>query len=66
MGNGNVVALQDPSELAKISQKAQEVAMARVLLVGYDPETVDYSNPALPPDLALARSIRVDASLDRL
>jgi hypothetical protein len=25
--------------------------MARVLLVGYDPETVDYSNPALPPGL---------------
>ncbi|MGD0431673.1 MAG: hypothetical protein ABSA58_11340 [Acetobacteraceae bacterium] len=25
--------------------------MARVLLVGYDPETVDYSNPALPPGM---------------
>jgi hypothetical protein len=25
--------------------------MARVLLVGYDPETVDYSDPALPPAL---------------
>jgi hypothetical protein len=23
----------------------------RVLLVGYDPETVDYSNPALPPGM---------------
>lgn len=25
--------------------------MPRVLLVGYDPETVDYSNPALPPGM---------------
>jgi hypothetical protein len=25
--------------------------MTRVLLVGYDPETVDYSNPALPPGM---------------
>jgi hypothetical protein len=23
--------------------------MARVLLVGYEPEIVDFSNPALPP-----------------
>jgi hypothetical protein len=26
--------------------------MARVLLVGYDPKTVDYSNPALPPGMS--------------
>jgi hypothetical protein len=26
--------------------------MTRVLLVGYDPETVDYSNPALPPGVS--------------
>lgn len=25
--------------------------MSRVLLVGYDPETVDYSDPALPPGM---------------
>ncbi len=25
--------------------------MGRVLLVGYDPETVDYSDPALPPGM---------------
>ena len=25
--------------------------MTRVLMVGYDPETVDYSDPALPPGL---------------
>jgi hypothetical protein len=25
--------------------------MARVLLVGYDPEAVDYSNPAYPPGM---------------
>jgi hypothetical protein len=26
--------------------------MTRVLLLGYDPETVDYSNPALPPGMS--------------
>jgi hypothetical protein len=26
--------------------------MTRVLLVGYDPETVDYSNPAYPPGMS--------------
>jgi hypothetical protein len=26
--------------------------MTRVLLVGYDPETVDYSDPALPPGMS--------------
>ena len=31
----------------------------RVLLVGYDPETVDYSNPALPPGMS-AEKIRAD------
>ena len=25
--------------------------MARVLLLGYDPETVDFSDPALPPGM---------------
>jgi hypothetical protein len=25
--------------------------MRRILLVGYDPETVDYSDPALPPGM---------------
>jgi hypothetical protein len=25
--------------------------MTRVLLLGYDPETVDFSDPALPPDM---------------
>jgi hypothetical protein len=31
--------------------------MARILLVGYDPEAVDYSNPALPPGMS-AEKIR--------
>ena len=30
--------------------------MTRVLLVGYDPETVDYSNLALPPGMSAERS----------
>jgi hypothetical protein len=25
--------------------------MPRILLVGYDPKTVDFSNPALPPGM---------------
>ena len=36
--------------------------MTRVLLVGYDPETVDYSNPALPPGMS-AEKIRAGVSL---
>ena len=26
--------------------------MARVVLVGFDPDTVDFSNPALPPGMS--------------
>ena len=29
--------------------------MARVLLVGFDPESVDYSDPALPPGMTSAK-----------
>ena len=29
--------------------------MARVLLLGYDPETVDFSGPALPPGITAER-----------
>jgi hypothetical protein len=29
--------------------------MSRVLLVGYDPETVDFSNPALPPGMTVEK-----------
>jgi hypothetical protein len=29
--------------------------MTRVLLVGYDPETVDFSNPALPPGMTIEK-----------
>jgi hypothetical protein len=29
--------------------------MKRVLLVGYDPETVDFSDPALPPGMTAAK-----------
>ena len=29
--------------------------MARVLLVGYDPETVDFSDPALPPGMTVEK-----------
>ena len=42
--------------------KTQESVMARVLLVGYDPETVDYSNPALPPGMS-AQKIRAGIAL---
>jgi hypothetical protein len=36
--------------------------MARVLLVGYDPDTVDYSNPALPAGMS-AEKIRAGLTL---
>jgi len=36
--------------------------MTRVLLVGYDPETADYSNPALPPGMS-AEKVRAGVSL---
>jgi hypothetical protein len=36
--------------------------MARVLLVGYDPETVDFSNPALPSGMS-AEKIRAGIAL---
>ena len=36
--------------------------MARVLLVGYDPETVDFSDPALPPGMN-AEKIRAGLAL---
>jgi hypothetical protein len=29
--------------------------MTRILLVGYDPETVDFSDPALPPGMSVER-----------
>jgi hypothetical protein len=29
--------------------------MTRVLLVGYEPETVDFSNPALPPGMSVEK-----------
>ncbi len=29
--------------------------MTRVLLVGYDPKTVDFSNPALPPGMSVEK-----------
>jgi hypothetical protein len=35
--------------------------MKRVLLVGYDPETVDFSDPALPPGMSVEK---VRAGLD--
>jgi hypothetical protein len=42
--------------------KHQESVMPRVLLVGYDPDTVDYSNPALPPGMS-AEKIRAGIAL---
>ena len=36
--------------------------MTRVLLVGYEPETVDFSDPALPPGLT-AEKIRAGISV---
>jgi len=29
--------------------------MTRILLLGYDPETVDFSDPALPPGMSVEK-----------
>jgi hypothetical protein len=49
--------LAKPKRVGQNLAKNSGVAMARVLLVGYDPETGDYSNPALPPGMS-AEKIR--------
>jgi hypothetical protein len=49
-------------EVARFIKKSGRGVMARVLLVGYDPETVDYSNPALPPGMS-AEKIRAGIAL---
>jgi hypothetical protein len=41
--------------IGPILLRSSEAMMTRVLLVGYDPETVDYSNPALPPGMTAER-----------
>src|SRR5499433_2400840 len=40
----------------------EEGSMMRILLVGYDPEAVDYSDPALPPGMS-AEKIRAGITL---
>jgi hypothetical protein len=37
------------------NSKNQGATMTRVLLVGYDPEAVDFSNPALPPGMSVEK-----------
>jgi hypothetical protein len=45
----------DGSARRVTKSKKQVAVMTRVLLVGYDPETMDFSNPPLPPGTALRR-----------
>jgi hypothetical protein len=33
--------------------------MVKVILVGYDPEAVDYSDPALPPGMTAEKILRL-------
>lgn len=33
----------------------EEILMTRVLLLGYDPKTVDFSDPALPPGMSVEK-----------
>jgi hypothetical protein len=49
-----IVSSQKLARLAKNSKTSGGV-MTRVLLVGYDPETVDFSNPALPPGMTVEK-----------
>ena len=44
------------------TSKQVSVMTRRILLVGYDPDTVDYSNPALSPGMSAER-IRAGVSL---
>jgi hypothetical protein len=52
----------DAGEVARFIKRSGRGVMAGVLLVGYDPETVDYSNPALPPGMS-AEKIRTGIAL---
>ena len=56
-----LASLQARQDRPKISRQWDSM-MARVLLVGYDPDTVDYSNPALPPGMS-AEKIRAGIAL---
>ena len=36
-------------------QERRERLMTRILFLGYDPETVDFSDPALPPGMTVEK-----------
>ena len=44
------------------ARKNKGETMARVLLLGYDPETVDFSDPGLPPGMT-AEKVHVGIAL---
>jgi hypothetical protein len=56
LGCGSVSTLAKPAVDGSVrrSQKKGEI-MASVLLLGYDPETVDFSDPALPPGMTVEK-----------
>jgi hypothetical protein len=47
----NVVATVSPKRIAKTRREF----MTRILLLGLDPETVDFSDPALPPGMTVEK-----------
>jgi hypothetical protein len=47
----NVVATVPPTE----SPKLRREFMTRILLLGLEPETVDFSDPALPPGMTVEK-----------
>jgi hypothetical protein len=47
----DLVVYELESWLSRGAKKTKEKLMTRILLVGYDPETVDFSDPALPPGM---------------
>jgi hypothetical protein len=47
---GEAIALM-VAEDAPRERKTREGLMTRILMLGYDPETVDFSDPALPPGM---------------
>src|ERR1700730_7437034 len=49
------LALQEWGTGPPSARKNKGELMKRVLLLGYDPETVDFSDPALPPGMTVEK-----------
>src|SRR5579859_1792744 len=43
------------NNISPIAEQNEGELMTRILLIGYDPETVDFSDPALPPGMTVEK-----------